>query len=125
MAPISSVVVPDGVHRADERVIRLTPPAGEQVRALREREGKGDFLRVAVRGGGCNGLSYQLKFVPEPKKGDLLIETEGTAVIIDPKSVLYLKGTTLDFSDDLVGGGLTFVNPRAKGSCSCGESFNL
>ncbi|MEM8549235.1 MAG: iron-sulfur cluster assembly accessory protein, partial [Verrucomicrobiota bacterium] len=85
----------------------------------------GDFLRVSISGGGCNGLSYKLKFVPQPKKGDILVNTADAQVVVDMKSALYLKGTELDYSDKMVAGGFKFTNPNAASSCSCGESFSV
>jgi iron-sulfur cluster assembly protein len=99
--------------------------AGEKVRALIAREGQGDFLRVAISGGGCNGLSYKLRFVAEPRRGDILVRTGGVPVLVDPKTALYLKGTELDYSNRLIAGGFKFSNPNAKASCSCGESFSV
>ena len=114
-----------GPRVADERLIRLTAPAGRKVLALATREGQGAFLRVAITGGGCNGLSYKMRFVAEPKAGDILVRSEGIEVLVDPKSALYLRGTHLDYSDKMIGGGFKFSNPNAKASCSCGESFSL
>jgi len=108
-----------------ESLVRLTPPAGDKVRALIAREGQGDFLRVAITGGGCNGLSYKLKFVPDPRRGDILVRTAGVAVLVDSRSALFLKGTEIDYSAALVAGGFKFSNPNAKASCSCGESFSI
>ena len=71
------------------------------------------------------GLSYKMKFVPEPKRGDILVRTAGAQVLVDSKSALYLKGTHLDYSHALVSGGFKFTNPNAKASCSCGESFSV
>lgn len=110
---------------ADERLVRLTAPAGRKVLTLATREGQGAFLRVAITGGGCNGLSYKMRFVAEPKAGDILVRSEGIEVLVDPKSALYLRGTHLDYSDKMIGGGFKFSNPNAKASCSCGESFSL
>lgn len=110
---------------ADERLLRLTAPAGRKVLALATREGQGSFLRVAITGGGCNGLSYKMRFVAKPKAGDILVRSEGIEVLVDPKSALYLRGTQLDYSDKMIGGGFKFSNPNAKASCSCGESFSL
>ena len=114
-----------GPRVADERLIRLTAPAGTKVRALAQREALGSYLRVAISGGGCNGLSYKMRFVGEPKPADILVRTEGVEVLVDPKSALYLRGTQLDYSDKMIGGGFKFSNPNAKASCSCGESFSL
>lgn len=81
------------------------------------------FLRVGVESGGCSGLSYKLDFENTLKPGDEVIEFEGVKVVTDKKSVLYLFGTELDFSDGLNGKGFTFNNPNATRTCSCGESF--
>ena len=109
----------------NENLVRLTEPAGVKVAALITREKQGDFLRIAITGGGCNGLSYKMKFVPESRKGDILVPTAGVRVLVDPKTALYLKGTQLDYSNRMVGGGFKFSNPNAKASCSCGESFSV
>jgi iron-sulfur cluster assembly protein len=117
--------LPEGVREGSENLVRLTEPAGVKVRALIARDQQGDFLRVAISGGGCNGLSYKLRFAKEPKKGDILVRSAGVPVIVDPKTALYLKGTVLDFSHKLIAGGFKFSNPNAKASCSCGESFSV
>lgn len=109
----------------DERLVRLTEAAGRKVAALIARENQGDYLRVAISGGGCNGLSYKLRFTPEPKRGDILVQTGGARVLVDPKTALYLKGTHIDYSSALIAGGFKFTNPNAKASCSCGESFSV
>jgi iron-sulfur cluster assembly protein len=96
-----------------------------KVRALIEREQQGGLMRIAITGGGCNGLSYKLRFVPGSKRGDILVRSAGTDVLVDPKTALYLKGTVLDYSHKLVAGGFKFANPNAKASCSCGESFSV
>ena len=114
-----------GPRVADERLIRLSAPAGVKVRSLAAREAQGGFLRVAISGGGCNGLSYKMRFVGEAKPADILVRSEGVEVLVDPKSALYLRGTHLDYSDKMIGGGFKFSNPNAKASCSCGESFSL
>lgn len=114
-----------GPRVADERLIRLTAEAGAKVLALAAREAQGGFLRVAITGGGCNGLSYKMRFVAEPKAADILVRSAGVDVLVDPKSALYLRGTQLDYSAKMIGGGFKFSNPNAKASCSCGESFSL
>ena len=124
-APLSGGALPEGVREGNENLVRLTEPAGGKVKALVAREQQGDFLRVAITGGGCNGLSYKLRFAKEPKKGDILVRSAGVPVIVDPKTALYLKGTVLDFSNKLIAGGFKFSNPNAKASCSCGESFSV
>lgn len=113
------------LREGSEALVRLTEAAGAKVRALVAREQQGEFLRVAITGGGCNGLSYKLKFTPEPKRGDILVRSAGVAVLVDPRTALYLKGTQLDYSNQLIAGGFKFTNPNAKASCSCGESFSV
>jgi len=110
---------------ANEKLVRLTSRASKKITELIQREKVGDFLRVRITGGGCNGLSYKMKFVDSPRNGDLYLESEGSKVLVDSKTALYLRGTTLDYSDKMVAGGFKFSNPNAKASCSCGESFNL
>lgn len=115
----------EGVREGNENLVRLTAAAGAKVAALVAREAQGDHLRIAITGGGCNGLSYKLRFTPEPKRGDILVRSAGVPVLVDAKTALYLKGTVLDYSDKMIGGGFKFTNPNAKASCSCGESFSV
>jgi iron-sulfur cluster assembly protein len=117
--------LPEGVREGNENLVLLTESAGRKVAALMAREQQGDYLRLAISGGGCNGLSYKLKFAVEPRRGDILVRTAGVRVLVDSKSALYLKGTHLDYSNALVAGGFKFSNPNAKASCSCGESFSV
>ncbi len=117
--------LPEGVRLGHEQLVKLTEPAGVKVKKLAAREQQGDLLRIAISGGGCNGLSYKLKFAQAPKRGDILVRTAGVEVIVDPKTALYLKGTVLDYSDKMIAGGFKFTNPNAKASCSCGESFSV
>ena len=124
-APSPSAAFPEGVRAGNENLVRLTESAGAKVRTLIAREGQGGFLRVAITGGGCNGLSYKMKFVPEPRKGDIIVQSAGVPVVVDAKTSLYLKGTELDYSNKLIAGGFKFSNPNAKASCSCGESFSV
>ena len=121
--PVSTVQ--EGVREGNENLVRLTAPAGSKVASLIAREQQGEYLRIAITGGGCNGLSYKMKFTPEPRRGDILVRSAGARVVVDPKTALYLKGTLLDYSDKMVAGGFKFSNPNAKASCSCGESFSV
>ena len=114
-----------GVRQGNENLVRVTHAAAQKLVQLMDREGRGDFLRIRITGGGCNGLSYKMKFVEQGKAGDIGVMSEGIGLLVDSKTALYLRGTTLEFSDNLVGGGFKFSNPNAKASCSCGESFNL
>lgn len=83
---------------------------------------EGQGLRVRVRGGGCSGYEYQLAF-DSPQEGDQIVEQDGVKVVIDPKSLLFLTGSEIDFHDGLTGAGFTIKNPNATGSCGCGQSF--
>ncbi|MCW5547494.1 MAG: iron-sulfur cluster assembly accessory protein [Opitutaceae bacterium] len=124
VTPVSGAL-PEGVREGNETLVRLTAAAGRKVAALIAREQQGGWLRIAISGGGCNGLSYKLKFAPEPRRGDIVVRTAGVDVLVDGKTALYLKGTEVDYSDRLIAGGFKFANPNAKASCSCGESFSV
>src|SRR5580693_385516 len=106
--PESSTLAPPPapplIREGGESLVRLTDPAGAKVRALVARENQGEFLRIAITGGGCNGLSYKLKFAQEPKKGDILVRSSGVCVVVDARTALYLKGTMLDYSTQLIAG---------------------
>jgi iron-sulfur cluster assembly protein len=121
----TDIEIPEGVRLGNEKLILVTESAGVKLQALIVREGKGDYLRVKITGGGCNGLSYKMKFVGDTKRGDIMVVSSGAHVLVDTKSALYLRGTHLDYSDKMVGGGFKFSNPNAKSSCSCGESFSI
>jgi iron-sulfur cluster assembly protein len=126
MPELTALAPPPPVYReGGESLVRVTEAAGGKVKALIARENQGEYLRIAITGGGCNGLSYKLRFAPEPKKGDILVRSSGVAVLVDPRTALYLKGTVLDYSSQLIAGGFKFTNPNAKASCSCGESFSV
>lgn len=105
-------------------MIQLTETAVKQIKRFREDEGQPEGgLRVAVVGGGCSGLSYKLEFQKEAQPNDKIYEQDGVKVFIDPKSFLYVKGLTLDYSGGLNGTGFVFKNPNASKSCGCGTSF--
>ena len=108
-------------------MIQITDKAIERLSALKQEEGHpNDYnLRVAVKGGGCSGLMYDLFFDGETSEKDEVFEDKGVKVLVDKKSLLYLLGTTLDFSDGLNGKGFQFVNPNASRTCGCGESFSV
>lgn len=122
---MSNVELAEGIRVGNEKLVRVTDSASQKISKLIAREQKGEYLRIRITGGGCNGLSYKMKFVPVGKKGDILVESSGVSVLVDSKTALYLRGTTLNYSDRMVAGGFKFENPNAKASCSCGESFNL
>ncbi len=104
----------------------LTPAAVAEVRRMIQKEEprEGLGLRLAVKGGGCSGLSYAMNFDIK-KSGDHAFESEGLHVYIDPKSHLYLNGVTLDYADSLQDKGFRFINPNADKTCGCGESFSI
>lgn len=105
-------------------MVTLTDAAKVEVaRLVKENHLEDSVLRMGVRGGGCSGLSYTLGFDKETSDYDHLIEFDGVKVAIDMKSMLYLKGTEVDYTSDLLGGGFKFTNPNAKKSCGCGSSF--
>jgi len=105
-------------------MITVTDSAAKKVKSLIEESGFiTPYLRVAVKGGGCSGLSYDLSFDTEKKANDTLAEDKGVKILVDNKSLLYLFGTELEFSDGLNGKGFQFINPNASRTCGCGESF--
>jgi len=108
----------------DERLIKLTASAATKVGTLLQKQGRpGGVLRVAVVGGGCSGLQYKMDLQDGPANRDILVETGGVRVVVDPKSALYVTGSELDYIDAL-DGGFKVKNPNAATSCSCGESFS-
>ncbi len=104
-------------------MISVTPKAAGKIREAFEREGVQGGLRLGVLGGGCSGLSYLFKFDSKPRTTDRVFEFDGVKVFVDPKSLLYLDGMTLDWKDSLIHSGFAFENPNAKKSCGCGTSF--
>ena len=106
-------------------MISVTTKAAKKALALAERDGKPPVLRVGVKGGGCSGLTYFIDFVNAPKDNDNIVEIQGLTVVVDPKSLSFIDDTVLDFDTNLLSGGFKFTNPRAKRSCSCGESFTV
>jgi iron-sulfur cluster assembly protein len=106
-------------------MITITEKAVKRLSDLRLEEGKSnDYnLRVSVKGGGCSGLMYDLTFDKDVLESDEVFEDNGLKILVDRKSMLYLLGTTLDFSDGLNGKGFQFINPNASRTCGCGESF--
>ena len=109
----------------DERLIRVTASAAKKVGALLTKQGRANgVLRVAVVGGGCSGLQYKMDLQDGPASRDILVESGGIRVVVDPKSALYVTGSELDYHDALQDGGFKVKNPNAATSCSCGESFS-
>lgn len=101
----------------------ITEAAATQVKQMMEDEADAKFLRVGVQGGGCSGLSYGMGFDTEKTEDDTLLEVEGIEVLVDKESEAMLKGTTIDYKENMMGGGFTIDNPNAVASCGCGSSF--
>ncbi len=115
---------PDIVVPKDQ--LAITERAAQKVLALAEREGKvGQTLRVGIQGGGCSGLSYTFAFTDKPEARDKTFEAYGAKVCVDPKSILYLGGTVLEWQESLMKSGFVLKNPNEVKSCSCGESFSV
>ena len=109
-------------------MITVTEKAVSEIKRLQQRDANSAeaAIRVMVSGGGCSGMSYKLGFeFADPKPTDKIIEKDGVKILIDQKSMLYLSGTELDFSDGLTGTGFTFNNPNANRTCGCGSSFSV
>ena len=124
--------MPDDRHRrgikikiGNEKLVKVTEKASAKLTSLLTRQGRPQgALRVAIIGGGCSGLQYKMDLVDGPANRDILVESSGVKVVIDPKSALFVSGSLLDFSDDLQKGGFKVTNPNAVAHCSCGESFS-
>ena len=106
-------------------MINVTPKAVQKIREAFAKQGvTGGGLRLGVLGGGCSGLSYQFKYAPNPRPTDKVFDFEDVKVYVDPKSMVYLEGMTLDWKDSLIQSGFAFDNPHATKSCGCGTSFS-
>jgi iron-sulfur cluster assembly protein len=108
-------------------VITVTDRAARKIRMLAQKEGRSEpVLRVRVVAGGCSGFSYELTFADGPAADDQVVPgPEGVTILIDPRSAPIVEGSTLEFNDALLGGGLRMLNPRAKHECACGDSFSI
>ena len=105
-------------------MVTVTPKAVGKIREAFKREGVNGGLRLGVLGGGGSGLSYQFKFDVKPRPTDQILSFDDVKVFIDPKSLVFLDGMTLDWKDSLIQSGFVFENPNAKKSCGCGTSFS-
>lgn len=107
-------------------VLEVTEGAAARVRVLADREGRpAPILRLRIVAGGCDGFSYRLSLENDVTDDDLVIERHGVRVLVDPRSIPLVRGSSLDFSDALLGGGLKVRNPNASHECACGESFSV
>lgn len=106
-------------------LVDVTSAAARQVNKVLAREVAGSCLRVAVNGGGCSGFQYEFEIVPTVGEDDLVIQRDGATVVVDPVSLEYMRGSRIDFVDDLIGQSFKIDNPNATASCGCGTSFAL
>ena len=106
-------------------MIQVTEKALGRIRQVFVKQGvEGGGLRLGVQGGGCSGMSYLIRFEPKERPSDRVFDFEGVKVFVDPKSLIYLEGMTLDYKESLMQSGFVFENPNAKKSCGCGTSFS-
>jgi len=105
--------------------ITMTAAAADHVRKFLANRGKGLGLRLGVRTSGCSGMAYVMEFADEVGSEDQVFEDQGVKVIVDPKSLLYLDGTEVDYTREGLNEGFKFNNPNVKDACGCGESFNV
>jgi iron-sulfur cluster assembly protein len=109
-----------------KQVMQLTDNAAKQVQTLLDQRGKESLgIRIGVRSGGCSGLKYFIEYADEKRPFDEIIQEKGVTVLIDPKALMYLLGTQMDFVSEQFKSGFTFTNPNEKGKCGCGSSFNV
>lgn len=107
-------------------VVSLTPAAVSRVRHLMASQSDGaEGIKIGVKTAGCSGLTYTIDFAREIQPGEEVVEVEGVRVVIDPKAVMYLLGTEIDFVEDRLGAAFKFTNPNESGRCGCGESFTV
>lgn len=120
--PIS--IQPEAETIDEEMILVVTPAASQMIKNLLEQRNITDHaLRVFVSGGGCSGLQYGMAFEPAPREFDAVVESDGVRLVVDPTSLLYLRGAVIDYIDSLMGGGFRIDNPNAVSTCGCGHSF--
>lgn len=114
-----------GPKVGSEKLVHLSEAAGRHLAGLLGKKGySAGALKVSVVGGGCSGLQYQMELVPGAGPKDILVESRGVRISVDPKSAVFLSGSEIDFSSDLQKGGFRVTNPNARATCSCGDSFS-
>jgi iron-sulfur cluster assembly protein len=123
-APVAPAAAP--ATGPASNTIDVTEAAADEIRKQRDKRGTADAaIRVGIRGGGCTGFTYVFEWADAPRPTDKLIEAYGVKVVVDPKSLVYLRGMQLDFVRGMMGHGFKFNNPNAKGACGCGESVQF
>ncbi len=106
--------------------IEITDAAAERIKFLLAKRNKPSIgIKIGVKQGGCSGLSYLIEYADEQSKYDEVIEDKGVKVLIEPKAIIYLLGTTMDYIEKEIKSGFIFTNPNEKGKCGCGESFHI
>jgi iron-sulfur cluster assembly protein len=111
---------------ARKQALSVTDAAAERIQALLDKRGKPSVgVRVGVRARGCSGLSYTLEYADEKGKYDEVVEDKGVTILVDPKAVMFILGTEMDYVEEKLQSGFTFRNPNEKGRCGCGESFHV
>jgi iron-sulfur cluster assembly protein len=122
--PVLPTNLPEGQDSAAG--VRLTPKAIAMAKSALVKRGTPDaWLRLGVRGGGCSGVSYAIEFCDKSRERDNVYDFDGLRVLVDPKSLVYLRGSVLDYEVTLMQHGFKFVNPNEKSGCGCGESFSV
>ncbi len=107
-------------------VVSITDAAADRIKLLLKQRGKDSFgIRVGVKQGGCSGLAYYVEYADGQNKYEELIEDKGVKILIEPKAVIYLLGTVMDYIDEKIQSGFVFINPNEKAKCGCGKSFNV
>ncbi|PWR25792.1 HesB/IscA family protein [Zavarzinia aquatilis] len=108
------------------QIMELTDPAATRVKELLDKRGKPSAgVRIGVRTAGCSGMQYTLEYADEKGKYDEVVQDKGVTILVDPKAVMFLIGTKMDFETDKMKSGFVFINPNEKARCGCGESFHV
>ena len=126
MSTLPAVLQPDNLP-ATQKGVQVTERALRRIRVAMAKEGMSPEqggLRLGIQGGGCSGLSYNIRFDSQPRERDRIYEFSGVRIFVDPKSFLYLHGMVLDYEETLMRQGFNFINPHSTKSCGCGSSFS-
>ncbi len=126
MSTLPGILQPDNLA-ASQKGVQVTERALQRIRAAMAKEGVSPSeggLRLGIQGGGCSGLSYNIRFDSQPRERDRIYEFSDVRIFVDPKSFLYLHGMILDYEETLMRQGFNFINPHSTKSCGCGSSFS-